>query len=94
MSEEKYRFLIQEEEVWKIKIFSRSEAQNWILGNPKAILIRFAVVGDGCNMPFDTKEEAFFEAKEHGGKVSIIKPKDSVYEGLPPEAISLMYASL
>ncbi|OGY40933.1 MAG: hypothetical protein A2Y82_03670 [Candidatus Buchananbacteria bacterium RBG_13_36_9] len=94
MSEEKYRFLIEDKvDGWKIKIIPKGDVQNWIRGNPEAILIRFAVVlrsGAG-NLPCETKEEALQRAKVTGDLVQVIKPNEAIFAKLPQKAIDLIY---
>ncbi len=94
MSEENHRFLIKNKRGgWQIKIIPKAEAQNWILGNPGAILIRFGVAlpnGAGL-LPCETKEEARAKVVSDGGSVQVIKPKSKIFDNLPDEAIQLMY---
>ena len=93
MSEEKMRFLLELDDSWKVVIMPKEEAPNWFRGNPEAVQIRFAVVTEGGNLPCDTKEEALAEIAANGGKLSIMKPKESIFNKLPLEAIQLLYAN-
>ena len=93
MKEEKFRFLIEDKKGWHIEYVPTGGEKNWILGNPKAILLRFAVVsrtGAG-NLPCDTKEEAIQKAKETGDVVQGIRPNETIFANLPEEAINLIY---
>jgi hypothetical protein len=93
MSEGKYRFLVEDKKGWRIENVPKGGVQNWIIGNPKAILLRFAVVsrtGAGI-MPCDTKEEAVQKAQETGDIVQVIKPNQTIFANLPQNAIDLIY---
>gem|GEM_PF-6640224 len=94
MSGENIRFLIRlDNGSWQMKIIPKGDAQNWIRGNPEAILIRYAVVSNAGNQPCETKEEAMQMAKEIGGNVRVIRPNERIFNQLPEEAIQLLYQS-
>ena len=93
MSEGKMRFLIELDGSWKVVIMPREEAENWIYGNQKAILLRYVAVTSTSNFPCETKEEALKIVAQDGGRVQVIKPEQKIYADLPDKAIELLYQS-
>jgi len=90
--EGKYRFLVEHEKGgYHVKIIPKEQAQNWIRGNPKAILLRYAAATNAGNIPCDTKEEAMEIVAKDGGRVQVIRPNQAIFNKLPEQAIQLLY---